>query len=166
MHVSVYKDLNLWNKSNWNLGKAIMPLENYEWFKIDKKCETHSNLRTPVIKQSTGPILDETTASAMTHLPFLLLLFSFLQFLQIFLSELDNVSSLLLGGQEGGGKRAGAPVERLTVGGARQILPQILADRLALQEFGPEDNIDRSNDLRGPKQVSYFTNPVHSQCCC
>lgn len=71
-------------------------------------------------------------------LPFLLLLFSFLQFLQVFLGEFDDVRGLLLGGHHGGGEGAGASVERLTIGGTRQVLPQVLIDSFALEEFGSE----------------------------
>lgn len=74
--------------------------------------------------------------STTVSLPFLFLFFSFLQFLQVFLGELDDVGSLLLGGQRRGGEGAGSAVERLPSGGARQILPQMLVHSLALQEFG------------------------------
>jgi len=69
-------------------------------------------------------------------LPFLFLLLSFLQFLQVFLGELDDVGRLLLGGEQ---RRR--PVQRLAVGGARQILPQVLVHGFALQEFGSDGEI-------------------------
>lgn len=84
-----------------------------------------------------------TTSSAcqqQSFLPFLFLFLSLLQFLQVLLGELDDVRRLLLRGQQRGGEGAGAAVERLAVGGARQILPQILANGLTLQEFGSEGN--------------------------
>ena len=74
-------------------------------------------------------------------LPFLFLFLSFLQFLQVFLGQLDDVRRLLLWSQHGGGERAGPSVERLTAGGTRQILPQILIDSFALQEFGSEEEV-------------------------
>lgn len=110
-----------------------------------------------------------TSLCLLSQLPFLLLLFSFLQFLQIFLSEFDNVSRLLLGGQKSGGKGAGPSKERLTVGGTGQILPQILTDSLALQEFCPEDSIKTLTDCNtepslwqisrfGPSQMNFICN--------
>lgn len=59
-------------------------------------------------------------------LPFLLLLLPFLQLLQVFFGHFDDVRGLLLGGRGGGGEGARAPVERLPVGGAGQVLPQVL----------------------------------------
>lgn len=74
-------------------------------------------------------------------LPFLLLLFSFLQFLQVFLGELDDVGGLLLGGQQRvGGEGTSPAVERLAGGGSGQILPEVLIHSFALQEFGSEDS--------------------------
>ncbi|KAA8590349.1 hypothetical protein FQN60_014283 [Etheostoma spectabile] len=54
-------------------------------------------------------------------------------FLQIFLGEFDDVRSLLLGGQQ-----RGPSVQRLTIGGACQILSQMLVHGFALQEFGSD----------------------------
>lgn len=81
-------------------------------------------------------------------LPLLFLFLSFLQFLQVFLGELDDVRSLLLGGQRRGGEGARSSVERLAVGGARQILPQMLVHGLALQEFGSEGGGQDTRDIK------------------
>lgn len=81
----------------------------------------------------------------MTHilllLPFLFLFLSLLQFLQVFLSQLNDVGSLFLRGHQSVGEGAGPSVERLTGGGAGQILPQVLIHRFALQQLSPEENI-------------------------
>ncbi len=88
-----------------------------------------------------------------TTLPFLFLFFSLLQFLQVFLGEFDDVRSLLLGGQQRGGEGAGPSVERLTIGGTGQILPQMLIHSLAFQEFGSE------GEIQGHEQEEHTYDP-------
>ena len=78
-------------------------------------------------------------------LPFLFLFLSFLQFLQVLLGKFNDVRSLLLRGQRRGGESAGSSVERLAIGGTRQILPQMLINRFALQEFGSESEMQGQN---------------------
>lgn len=65
-------------------------------------------------------------------LPFLLLLLFFLQFLQVFLGEFNDVSGLLLGSHDRRGEGAGPAVERLPVGGTRQVLPQVFIHSFTL----------------------------------
>lgn len=86
-------------------------------------------------------------------LPFLFLFLSFLQFLQVLLGEFDDVRSLLLRGQRRGGESAGSSVERLAIGGTRQILPQMLVNRFTLQEFGSE------GEIQGQKQEEDINEP-------
>lgn len=73
---------------------------------------------------------------AATTVPFLLLFFSLFQFFQVLLGEFDDVRGFLLGGQRSGGEGGRASVERLPVGGASQVFPQVLVGRLAFQQLG------------------------------
>lgn len=68
-------------------------------------------------------------------LPFLFLLLPLLQFFQVFLGKFDDVRGFLFGGQSSR-EGARASVQRLPVGGAGQVFPQVLVHRLAFQQFG------------------------------
>lgn len=83
---------------------------------------------------------DPTPLSAHPSLPLLFLPLFSLQFLQIFLGQIDDIIGLLawVGPQQGWRERSRTSKERRAGGCSRQVPPQVLIDGFALEKFCSE----------------------------